>query len=87
VALVDSAIAEERDMTTAAISLAGGSGIFLAFMIVFFFAIVYGYYTRRGSGINQRSYERRYGSAPGAKSPSVLSHDRNSAYYFTRGTK
>jgi hypothetical protein len=74
-------------MTTASMTIAGGAWIFLAFMIVFFFAIVYGYYTRRGSGINQRSYERRYSSAPGAKNPSVLSHDRNSAYYFTRGTK
>ncbi len=36
--------------------LAGGSWIFLLFVIFFFFAIVHGFYTRKGSAINQRPY-------------------------------
>ena len=36
------------------LALAGGSMIFLAFLILIPFAIAYSYYTRRGSGINQR---------------------------------
>lgn len=53
--------------------MAGGSLIFLSFLIVAFFALVWSFYTRTGSGINQHSYDRRYSSAPGAKSPSEIS--------------
>lgn len=35
------------------LALAGGSWIFLVFIVVFFFAMVYGFYTRKGSGIDQ----------------------------------
>jgi hypothetical protein len=34
--------------------LAGGALIFLVFVIILLLAVAYGYYTRRGSGINQR---------------------------------
>ncbi|MEO6859370.1 MAG: hypothetical protein ABI323_12435 [Solirubrobacteraceae bacterium] len=34
-------------------ALAGGSLIFAVFLVLMFFALVYSYYTRRGSGINQ----------------------------------
>lgn len=53
------------------IALAGGSLIFLAVIIVVFFAVVYGYYTRRGSGINQRPNDGLDGS-PGAQGRSEI---------------
>jgi protein-disulfide isomerase len=53
-------------------AFAGGSLIFAAFVVVLFFAVVYGYYTRRGSGISQTPY-RRPGGPP--ESPSELAHD------------
>jgi hypothetical protein len=53
-------------------AFAGGSLIFAAFLVVMFFAVVYGYYTRRGSGISQTPY-RRPGGPP--ESPSELAHD------------
>jgi protein-disulfide isomerase len=53
-------------------ALAGGSLIFAAFLVVLFFVVVFGYYTRRGSGISQTPY-RRPGGPP--ESPSELAHD------------
>jgi hypothetical protein len=61
-----------RGLPAPPLALAGGSLIFLIFVIVFFFALVFGYYTRRGSGINQTPY-RREGGPP--ESPSELTHD------------
>ena len=52
--------------------MAGGSTIFLVFLVVFFFAIVFGFYTRKGSGINQRPHDGR-GQAPGAEGASSMS--------------
>jgi hypothetical protein len=52
---------------TTAIALAGGAWIFLAFLIVAFFAVAYGYFTIRGSGITHRSYGKVYGGAPAAR--------------------
>jgi hypothetical protein len=51
----------------------GGSGIFLAFIIVFFLAVVFGLYTRKGSGINQRGYNKIYQGSPGARGESKIS--------------
>ena len=51
---------------------AGGAVIFGVFVVVLFFVLVYGYYTRRGSGISQTPYRRP--DAP-PESPSELSHD------------
>src|SRR3954465_8275034 len=48
------------------IALAGGAWIFLAFLIVGFFGIVFGYLTVKGSGITPRSYGKMYGGPPGA---------------------
>ena len=48
------------------IALAPGSGIFAAFLVVFFFAVVYGLYTVTGSAISERPYSKIYGGAPGA---------------------
>ena len=67
--------------------LADGAFIFLAVILVWFASIIYGLYTVRGSGINQRPYSQRYGDAPGAKIPSVLSHDESAATRYTRGTR
>ena len=39
--------------------LAGGAWIFLAFIILFILAVAYGYYTVRGSGINQHGWQDR----------------------------
>jgi protein-disulfide isomerase len=54
------------------LALAGGTLIFAAFVVVLFFVLVYGYYTRRGSGISQTPYRRP--DAP-PEAPSELAHD------------
>jgi hypothetical protein len=69
------------------IELAGGAWIFLAVILIWTASIIYGLYTRRGSGINQRPYANVYSSAPGAKIPSSLSHDESAATRYTRGTR
>jgi len=53
----------------AVFALAGGSLIFVGFLIVLFFVIVFGYYTYRGSGINAHPHDGS-DSAPGAADPS-----------------
>src|SRR5436305_14779176 len=53
-------------------ALAGGWWIFLIFVLGFFFAVAFGYYTVRGSGINLRPY-RRAGGPP--ESPPQIAHD------------
>jgi hypothetical protein len=70
-----------------AVSLAGGAGVFGAFIVLFTFAVIYSLYTRTGSAINQRPYGTRYGSAPGARVPNSLSHDQSAATRYTRGTR
>jgi hypothetical protein len=45
--------------------LAGGSLIFLGFLIATVFVVAYSYYTRRGSGINQRPRGSGRGDAQG----------------------
>ena len=69
------------------ISLAGGSAIFAGFLIVFLIAIMFATYSKRGSGISQRSYGKIYGGAPGAFTGSTLDHDRVAASSLTRGTR
>jgi hypothetical protein len=66
--------------------LADGSFIFLAFTILYTLVVIYGLYTRRGSGINQRPYGDQYSGAPGANCPSNLSHDAR-ATWRVRGTR
>ena len=72
---------------TFAFALAGGAGIFAAFIVFFTLATIYSLYTRRGSGINQRSYANPYSSAPGARGPSSVGNDRIAASNLTRGTR
>ena len=52
-----------------AIALAGGSFIFLGVVIVLFFAVVYGFFTIAGSGINSHPNNGLNG-APGSAGPS-----------------
>jgi hypothetical protein len=67
--------------------LAGGAAIFGIFIVVYFVALVYGLYTRRGSAINQRPYNDQYGNAPAAARRSRLSHDAESFANYRRGTR
>jgi hypothetical protein len=77
-------------LTSAAIptppfALAGGWWIFLIFVFGFLFAVIFGYYTVRGSGINLRPY-RRAGEAP--ESPPQIAHDITSdVRNWERGTE
>ena len=67
-----------------------GSLIFLAFLVIAFFAIVFGYFTRTGSGINPRPDGKVYGHAPGANTPGEGSgRDPNlgSVRDWSRGTR
>jgi hypothetical protein len=68
-------------------SLAPGSGIILAFLILFTLSIIYGLYSRRGSGISQRPYGNPYSNAPGASGSSTIGADRAAASQLTRGTR
>ena len=74
-------------MTLALITFAGGAWIFGAFLVFFTFATIYGLYTTRGSGINQRPYANAYSNAPGAKGASTVGNDRVAAQNLTRGTR
>jgi len=70
------------------LAFASGNGtwMFLAFLVLFFFAICHGYYTRTGSGINQRPYDGTHGDAPGAEIPSTIGRDVARRDY-SRGTR
>jgi cbb3-type cytochrome oxidase subunit 3 len=72
---------------TSALALAGGSGIFAAFIVLFTVAVIYSLYSRRGSGINQHPHAGPYSSAPGAKGSSTIGSDRVAARNLTRGTR
>jgi hypothetical protein len=56
------------------LALANGSWTFVGIVIAIFFAVVFGYYTRRGSAINQHPYGDRNASS-GPERPSELAHD------------
>jgi hypothetical protein len=68
-------------------TLAAGSIIFITLVVVFLLSAVYGIYTRRGSGINQRPYANAYSNAPGAQGSSTIGNDRVAAQSLTRGTR
>jgi hypothetical protein len=68
----------------------GGTWIFLIFIVLLFFALVHGFYTWCGSGINQRPYDsNREGSASGAVGRSRISsaEDETEGPPDTHGTK
>ncbi len=57
-----------------ALTLAGGSLIIAVVLVVGFFVVVFSWYTRRGSGINQHPYaDLDHNSGP--ETPSELAHD------------
>jgi hypothetical protein len=66
--------------------LAAGTWTFLGFLVVLFFAVAHGYYSRSGSAINQRAYGDAGGDAPGAKIPSTIGRDVDRRDY-SRGTR
>jgi hypothetical protein len=53
----------------AVFALAGDGPIIVIFLIVFFFVIVFGFYTYKGSGINAHPHDG-LDQAPGAADPS-----------------
>ena len=58
--------------------------------VVLFLAVVYGFYTRRGSGISQRPYDPERGdAASGAAGPSRISsaEDETEGIPDTHGTR
>jgi hypothetical protein len=61
-------------MVPFAVTLAGGSFIFIGFAVVWFFAVSYSYYTRGGSAINQHPYADLDHNS-GRETPSELAHD------------
>jgi predicted DsbA family dithiol-disulfide isomerase len=66
-------------------ALAGGWWIFLIFLFVALFALIFGYYTVRGSGINLRPYRR---AGEPSESPPELAHDITSdVRNWERGTE
>lgn len=72
-----------------AMALAGGSWVFLGFMIVMFFGVVVGFYTVKGSGISETPYERSGSAAPAAKGPGSTSsrYERERLHNWSRGTR
>ena len=70
------------------LAFARGSFIMLGFCAFLFLAVVVGYYTRRGSGIEPRPYGKIYGGAPGAFGPgSVSGRDERERVPWSRGTR
>lgn len=75
-------------MLASIISLAGGAWIMLAFLITFVAVLAYAFYSRRGSGIDQRPYVNVYDQAPGAKGESRMTTSSDRAInVWTRGTR
>ena len=72
---------------TTAIALAGGSWIFLGFVILFLVGNIIALYTRTGSGINQHAYGKVYGGAPGAHTQSNISGHDGREHNWSRGTR
>ena len=67
---------------------ADGSLFFLGFLVFGLGGIVVGYYTRTGSGINPRPYNKIYGGAPGAFGPGEVSgRDPRERVDWSRGTR
>ena len=64
--------------------MAGGSGIFLIFTLVFLASVVYSLFTRSGSAISQRPYNKVHGGAPGARIVDTLDHDHVAADQLRR---
>ena len=68
-------------------TLLGGAWIFLAFLVLMVGVLIYSMYSRKGNGINMRSYSRRYGDAPGADTPNRIGGRDGSGSNWSRGTR
>ena len=68
-------------------ALAGGSLIFLGFIILFLLAVVYSTYSSSGSAITQRPHGKLYSGAPGAGRRSTLGSDRDRVSSWYRGCR
>jgi hypothetical protein len=62
----------ELSLVAAPLAFAAGSWIFLIFVVLLLGALIFGYYTRSGSGISQTPYRRESGPT---ETPSELAHD------------
>jgi hypothetical protein len=71
------------------LALAGGSGIFAAFLVIFLIGIVYTLFTVTGSAISERPYSKQYGGAPGASGPGSASgrDERVTVRNWSRGAR
>jgi hypothetical protein len=71
------------------IELAGGAWIFLGVIFLVLAGVIFGYYTRTGSGISETPYGKVYGGAPGARGVSTaLGKDASVRVSdWTRGTR
>jgi hypothetical protein len=74
-------------MTVTALTLAGGSWTFAAFIAFMFVAFTYATYTRGGQGIGFHPYSRSNTDAPGATRPSAVSGREGIAAMTSRGTR
>jgi hypothetical protein len=72
-----------------AIALAGGAGIFAAFLVVFLIGVIYTLFTVTGSAITPRAYGKEYGGAPGARGVGNASghDDLVTVRNWSRGTR
>lgn len=69
------------------IALAGGSWIFLGFIVFMLVAVIIVLYTRKGSGIDQHPYGKIYSGQPGARGESHVSGHDEREHDWSRGTK
>ena len=69
------------------VALAGGSFIFLGFTVFMFIAVVVGFYTRKGSGIDEHPHGKIYQGAPGARGASRISGHDGREHNWQRGTR
>jgi hypothetical protein len=65
--------------------LAGGALIFGIFLLVFTAAVIYGLYTRKGSGIDEHPYGNPYDAA--SSSRAGVGSGREGITNWTRGTR
>ena len=70
-----------------AITILAGAWWFAAALVLVLIGVIYGLYTRKGSGIDHHPYARRYGDAPGAKRKSEISGREGIARMSSRGTR
>jgi hypothetical protein len=61
----------------------------IIFCVVMFWAVVYGWFTAKGSGVAETPYRKVYGGAPGAHTPaSAIGRDESiDINNWSRGTR